>query len=165
MLESSEDAFEGFRSFKANFYPIFGRPWSSQNDIDNEYTSQQRPLILETSCNNSVDLFHFYQSLAQACSSDVGRLTETISYDAYMDQKIISLQTFPNMVKQLKTHQHQVADETKTWYAASVLDCLQSETLICLKNITFFFINSSMMKISFFLNKYHLLAIKQSNQN
>ena len=114
MLESSEDAFEGFRSFKANFYPIFGRPWSSKNDIDNEYTSQQRPLILETSCNNSVDLFHFYQSLAQACSSDVGRLTETISYDAYMDQKIISLQTFPNMVKQLKTHQHQVADETKT---------------------------------------------------
>ena len=33
MLESSEEAFEGFgvfRSFKANSYRIFGRPWSSR---------------------------------------------------------------------------------------------------------------------------------------
>ena len=34
MLESTEEAFEGFgvlRSFKANSYRIFGRPWSSRN--------------------------------------------------------------------------------------------------------------------------------------
>ena len=36
MLESSEEAFEGFgvlRSFKANSYRIFGQPWSSRNNL------------------------------------------------------------------------------------------------------------------------------------
>ena len=36
MLESIEEAFEGFRflcSFKANSYRIFGQPWSSRNDF------------------------------------------------------------------------------------------------------------------------------------
>ena len=63
MLESSEESFEGFsvfRSFKANSYYIFGRLWSSRNNVQQVMKNVTKQNNLDLISEK--DLFHLGES-------------------------------------------------------------------------------------------------------